>query len=108
MELAAFRIVQEALTNALRHADARHVEVRLRRLPGGVCAAVEDDGCGIDDARPPGVGLTSMAERAAEVGGNLTVTARLGGGTVVEAVLPVPASYPNGSGRPVPPGAQQA
>ena len=108
VELAAFRIVQEALTNALRHADARHVEVRLRRLPGGVCAAVEDDGCGIDDARPPGVGLTSMAERAAEVGGNLTVTARLGGGTVVEAVLPVPASYPNGSGRPVPPGAQQA
>jgi len=108
VELAAFRIVQEALTNALRHADARHVKVRLRRLHGGLCAAVEDDGCGIDDGQPPGVGLTSMAERAAEIGGDLAVTARPGGGTVARAFLPVPASYPNGSGGPVPPGARQA
>lgn len=108
MELAAFRIMQEALTNALRHADARHVNVRLRRRTDGLCAAVEDDGCGIDDGQPPGVGLASMAERAAEVGGDLAVTARPGGGTIVEAVLPVPASYPNGSTGPVPPGAQQA
>jgi signal transduction histidine kinase len=107
VELAAFRIVQEALTNALRHAQAGHVTVRLRHLEDRLCASVEDDGCGIDDDRPPGVGLTSMAERAAEVGGDLTVTARPGGGTVVEAVLPVPASYEDGSGRPVPPGVPQ-
>ncbi|HEX3957920.1 MAG TPA: sensor histidine kinase [Trebonia sp.] len=108
VELAAFRIVQEALTNALRHADARHVQVRLHRRPGGLCAAVEDDGCGISDSRPAGVGLTSMAERAAEIGGNLTVTARPGSGILVEAVLPIPAAYAVRSSRPMPSEAQRA
>ena len=106
VELAAFRIVQEALTNALRHADAGHVQVRLRRRTDGLCATVEDDGCGVDGG-PPGVGLASMAERAAEVGGDLAVTARPGGGTVVEAILPVPASHQDGNAGPVPRGARQ-
>ena len=54
-----------------------------------VRVTVSDDGIGLDPARPPHVGLWSMHERAAEVGGRCAVTARAGGGTVVRATLPL-------------------
>ncbi len=86
VEVATYRIATEALTNVVRHAAARRCMVRL-----GVGAQIEievvDDGRGIG-AAPPGVGLSSMRERAAELGGTCTVAAGPGGGTVVRALLP--------------------
>ena len=67
-EVAAYRIVLEAITNVQRHARAQHCLVRLS-LGQGLCVEVVDDGCGIADDTRAGVGLASMHERAAELGG---------------------------------------
>jgi signal transduction histidine kinase len=74
----------------VRHAQARSCTVRLTAAtaPGEVCLEVDDDGCGIPDDRPAGVGLSSMRERAVELGGTWAVERRPGGGTHVVAVLP--------------------
>jgi two-component system NarL family sensor kinase len=87
VEVAAYRIASEALTNAVRHAGATAVDVLLRATPGALVLRVEDDGCGIRPDAVRGVGLSSMRERATELGGWCTVTpcAR---GTVVLAHLP--------------------
>jgi signal transduction histidine kinase len=90
VEVAALRIVQEAITNVVRHARARVCRVRLA-ADGALVVDVEDDGRGLPDDRSPGVGLGSMTERAGEVGGTCTITSRSGGGTRVHAVLPLPA-----------------
>ncbi|MBG0816216.1 sensor histidine kinase [Planomonospora sp. ID82291] len=87
VEVAAYRIVQEALTNAHRHARARTVRVALERN-GRLGVRVSDDGVGVPAGRRSGVGLASMRERAAELGGTCMITSPPGGGTVVEAVLP--------------------
>ena len=72
VELAAYRIVQEALTNALRHAEANHVSVRIARSEGAVDIAVTDDGRGGDpDHAAAGHGLVGMRERAACYGGTV-------------------------------------
>jgi len=88
VEVAAYRIVTEAMTNVARHAAARHCHVRLS-LNGHLLLEVEDDGDGLPPVSLPGVGLRSMRERAAELGGSCSVHARAGGGTVVRAQLPV-------------------
>lgn len=67
-EVAVFRISQEALTNMVRHANASSVTVRLRRSDEQVCLEVIDEGCGVAADRRAGVGLTSMRERAEELG----------------------------------------
>jgi signal transduction histidine kinase len=84
------RIVQEALTNARRHARAQHVWVRCRRDVDSVILEVEDDGCGFvpEDAQG-GYGLRTMQERAASIGGRLRISSRPGGGTRVRLKLPV-------------------
>ena len=88
-EVAVYRIAQEAVTNVVRHAGARTCTVRLTLSPGEVCVQVTDDGRGIDAAAmTPGVGLSSMRERAAEMGGECMVDAAPGGGTRVVARLP--------------------
>jgi signal transduction histidine kinase len=88
-EVATYRIVAEALTNASRHADASEVVLTLRREGTQVLVSVEDDGRGVATDSVPGVGLASMASRAEEVGGSLGVVAGpRGRGTVVHAVLP--------------------
>jgi signal transduction histidine kinase len=89
VEVAVYRIVAEALTNATRHAAAREVQVRLRREGSGIGAEVADDGVGIATTTAAGVGLLSMRERAAELGGRLEVRCPPNGGTVVHAWLPV-------------------
>jgi signal transduction histidine kinase len=90
-ENAIYRIVQEALNNAVKHAGARSVRLRVRALPDRVRISVEDDGCGFDPARAPaGFGITGMRERALLEGGELTVTSTVGGPTAVTAVLPLP------------------
>jgi len=90
-ETAIYRIVQEALSNAVKHAGAQGVRLRVRQLPDRVQVAVEDDGRGFEpDAIQAGFGLTGMRERALLGGGQLWVTSSNGGPTRVTAVLPVP------------------
>jgi signal transduction histidine kinase len=89
-ETAIYRIVQEALTNVVKHAHAKRVALCVDQLGDRVEVAVEDDGCGFDPAQPAqGFGLTSMQERALLLGGNLSVSSADGGPTRVSAVLPV-------------------
>ncbi|MFC5041001.1 GAF domain-containing sensor histidine kinase [Ornithinimicrobium kibberense] len=89
VEVAAYRIVGEALTNVTRHARARRAEVRLAVADGALAVTVRDDGLGIPDDTESGVGLLSMRERAAELGGTAEVTCPPDGGTLVRAVLPL-------------------
>ncbi|MER5620091.1 sensor histidine kinase [Streptosporangium sp. NPDC002544] len=91
VEVAAYRIVQEALTNARRHSGAGVITVALERA-GDLRVRITDDGVGVGaPARGSGSGLSTMRERAAEVGGTCSIRDGEHGGTVVEAVLPVPA-----------------
>ena len=81
------RIAQEALQNVLKHAQAQHVVVTLRRDDGGLLLEVEDDGVGFDPAAPETrsrrLGLTSMEERARRLGGTLEIDSVPGTGTTV-------------------------
>ncbi len=88
VEVATYRIVQEALTNARKHADATRIEVRLER-DTRLRVTVSDDGKGLPADARAGVGMSSMRERAAELGGTCVVRGRRGGGTVVHAELPL-------------------
>lgn len=87
LEVAAYRIAQEALNNVVHHARARHCTVRIT-ADNGIWLVVEDDGIGIGSDASAGVGLLSLKERAAELGGHCVVRRREGGGTSVEAFLP--------------------
>jgi len=88
VEVAAYRIALEAITNAARHARARRCQVRIA-VNGALELDVSDDGRGLPRDPVPGVGLGSMRERAAELGGSCDVAAAPGGGTVVSARLPL-------------------
>jgi signal transduction histidine kinase len=90
VEVAAYRITLEAINNVERHADARNCVVRLDLDNEAymLCLEVADDGRGIGEARGTGVGLSSMRERAAELGGFCTIEALASGGTRVRACLP--------------------
>ena len=88
VEVAAFRIAVEAVNNAVRHSGAASCVVDLRRSAGVLRVRVCDDGSGLAADPGVGVGLSSMRERAEELGGTLTVTSD-GAGTVVEAALPL-------------------
>ncbi|WP_369134211.1 histidine kinase [Modestobacter sp. I12A-02662] len=89
VEVAAYRIASEALANVARHARAASCTVRLAREGGALVVTVTDDGRGIPADATAGVGLASLRERAAELGGRGTVDCPPEGGTVVRAVLPV-------------------
>jgi signal transduction histidine kinase len=92
VETTVYRIVQEALTNVVKHADADHVSVVVRRDERGVVALVEDDGRGFDPGRNAtgGLGLVGMRERVALVGGRMTVEAVPGSGTTLVVEVPLP------------------
>ena len=85
-EVAAFRIVGEAMTNVARHARASRVRVTIAHRGGALELCIEDDGVGVRPGTPTGVGLGSMHQRAAELGGTCEVSG--GPGTTVRAVLP--------------------
>jgi signal transduction histidine kinase len=100
LEAVVYRVVQEALTNAGRHADADAVVVRLARQDGKVELSITDDGRGFDPARPTnGFGLVGMRERVALVGGQLEL-ASSSAGTAVAVSLPATGSLvPNSPAR---------
>ncbi|WP_188192975.1 sensor histidine kinase [Nonomuraea sp. SYSU D8015] len=89
VEVAAYRIVQEALTNARKHARASRITISLRRDDRFLRVSVADDGVGLPPDVRPGVGLGSMRERAAELGGTCVVREAEEGGTLVHAELPL-------------------
>ncbi|HXG41466.1 MAG TPA: ATP-binding protein [Dehalococcoidia bacterium] len=94
VELAVYRIVQEALTNVAKHAAAKQASVRLYKRNGCLVVRVSDDGRGFDVAavtaqRDRGLGIFGMQERAALVGGSLVVRSRPGRGTEVRVAVPL-------------------
>jgi signal transduction histidine kinase len=91
VDLAAYRIVQESLTNVARHANAKAASVHLTYRDSGLTVQIDDDGRGnVTAARPQGGnGIVGMRERAAALGGRLQVGPRPGGGYRVRATLPL-------------------
>ena len=98
IETALFRVAQEALTNARKHARTDRVRVALVRRDETICLEVRDEGCGFDPSSPtsngPGerVGLAGMRERVGLLGGGLKIHSRPGAGTRVIAQVPLPGS----------------
>ena len=89
VEVAAYRIVQEGLNNVLSHAQARQCTITLSMNRDVLELNIRDDGQGLAAGHPSGIGLTSMRERAEELGGSCQVTGLTGGGTQVSARLPL-------------------
>jgi signal transduction histidine kinase len=87
-----YRIVQEALTNAGRHAHASNIRVAIERIDRKVTAVIEDDGVGFErrHTRLPGLGLLGMEERVRELHGTLEIRSRPGPGTRIRIQIPVP------------------
>jgi signal transduction histidine kinase len=89
-QTCVYRVIQEALTNCVRHAKAQRVTVRMTPVPQGLEIAVADDGCGFDPAaRRDGLGLRGMDERVKEVAGALTIRSAPGKGTTLVIQLPL-------------------
>jgi two-component system, NarL family, sensor histidine kinase UhpB len=95
-ELAVYRIAQEALTNVVRHAEARHAWLAISPRRGGIALRVSDDGRGMDGTLADTGGLRGMRERAVTVGGDLTIASASAGGVEVSLMVPP------GSGAPPP------
>jgi signal transduction histidine kinase len=93
IEITIYRIVQEALTNIVKHSGAEHVSIVLSNRGGGVAATIDDDGRGFDsaDVRADALGLLGMRERLALVGGTLQVESSPESGTTVAAQVPASA-----------------
>jgi signal transduction histidine kinase len=91
VETALYRVVQESLTNIVKHAHARNVSISLARRDSAVAAVIEDDGGGFDPAtaREGGIGLIGMRERLALLDGRLEIESREGAGTTLVAEVPV-------------------
>ncbi len=89
VEVAALRIVQEGLANVVRHAHAGNCAVRIAAGDDRIVLDIEDDGRGLAGDHRPGVGLASMRERAAELGGTCAITSAPGAGTHIHASLPL-------------------
>ncbi len=92
VEVAVYRIAQEALTNIARHAQAQHCLLHLSIDAGVLHLDISDDGKGIPATHGIGVGLHTMHERASELGGSCTITRGPSGGTTIQVRLPLPAA----------------
>ena len=96
LEGVAYFVVAEALTNIAKHAEAEQVAVTVRQEPGTLRVRIEDDGRGGALVRRDGLstGLAGLTDRVRAAGGVLEILSPRGGGTVLEAVLPLPTSSP--------------
>ena len=91
VETTLYRVVQESLTNIVKHANAHNVSVSIARRGSTVAAVIEDDGAGFDlrVVHEGGIGLLGMRERLALVDGRLEIESRPGSGTTIVAEVPV-------------------
>jgi signal transduction histidine kinase len=95
IETTLYRVAQEGLSNAVRHADATRVEISLRAIKGRIRCSVRDNGVGVRAARrgkakhPKGLGLREIRERIAELGGMMCLSHRTGGGTDLTVEIPL-------------------
>jgi PAS domain S-box-containing protein len=95
--IACFRVLQEALTNVVRHAGAQHVRIELHQSEGKLSLVIRDDGVGFDVSRTleraaggANLGLVGMRERVEILGGNLTIASQPGHGTSIHVSFPLP------------------
>jgi signal transduction histidine kinase len=88
LKVCVYRVVQEALNNAQRHAHAKNVEVALVQADSAIRVKVTDDGDGFDTKRTRGMGLLGMEERVKRLGGRITIVSQPGAGTKIEVELP--------------------
>jgi signal transduction histidine kinase len=101
IETTLYRIVQEALTNAVKHARAGNVWIRARRDNGVLCCLIRDDGAGFDipqgqkAPRRKGLGLIAMRERVSAIGGTLQIDSRPGHGTELSIRIPLEVDHAN-------------
>ena len=84
-----YRVVQEAVNNAQRHAHAKNVTVELKETDTSVQVQIKDDGSGFDGKRTRGIGLLGMEERVKRLGGTITIESQPGAGTTIRAELPL-------------------
>lgn len=108
VEMTAYRIVQEGLSNAIKHAGARRIDIMLTVNHPTLIVIIRDDGIGIDAAMPgqthnvsslAGIGILGMQERAGAIGGTVEIKARKESGTVLRAELPYAGEYAYGDAR---------
>jgi len=96
VSLCLFRVVQEALDNAINHGKAKQITVTLTRGEESVCLEIRDSGTGFNPAaESDGLGLVSMRERLFMVGGELVLQSFQGQGTVIQAIVNCPAIEPS-------------
>jgi signal transduction histidine kinase len=92
LKLCIYRMVQEALNNANRHAHAKNVVVELKQSATAISVKIEDDGSGFDPKRTRGMGLLGMEERVKRLGGTIAIESRPGTRTIIRAELPLKSS----------------
>jgi PAS domain S-box-containing protein len=99
VSLCLFRVLQEALQNAIRHSDSRHIQVRLQSRANDIELVVRDFGRGFEpeETNGPGLGLTSMRERLKLVNGQLSIDSKRQGGTTIHALVPLKPSAESAS-----------
>jgi signal transduction histidine kinase len=91
-----YRVVQEALNNVVRHAQARAVQIALEQHASGLLLRIQDDGAGFDAQRVRGLGLLGMEERTRHLGGSFAIDSQAGRGTLLKITLPLMQLSPNG------------
>jgi signal transduction histidine kinase len=89
LKLCVYRVVQESLNNARRHAHARNAIVTLKQTSDAITVKITDDGAGFDLKRTRGMGLLGMAERVKRLGGTIEIESQPGSGTTVRSELPL-------------------
>lgn len=95
VEIDVYRVVQEALANAIRHSHAKRITVGLATVDGRLVISVQDNGVGFEGApRPTGLGVAGMRERAHVIDGDLRIESRPGVGTTVTLTVPIPHAAP--------------
>jgi len=101
IETTLYRVVQEALTNAVKHAAAKNIRIRARKEHHELCCSIRDDGMGFDPhqaqtaSHRKGLGLIAMQERVSAIGGTLQIESHPGHGTELSIRLPLEDSHAN-------------